>query len=900
MEVIMIPQLYENDISKDKQIFLANLTDCLSCEVTEERNGSFECILTYPVSGIAFSSISRDRVILAKPNHSMEDQFFRIYRITKPLGGIISVYAQHISYDLSDKYVMPFKLTKASPVTVMTKLFENSGYTFSTDYSSGKGFSVDVPKSVRACLGGSEGSMLSLWHGEFTFDNFNVRLNTHRGTDNGVSIRYGKNLTELNYDEDNTTLYTEVLPYAVRDAVTYTLKAETIPVASAQMSRKKTLIVDLSSEFDNDEEISETKLKAKADEYITNNAVGTLVPSISVSFEPFTSYDSDLDSVSLCDTVSIEYEDYGIQAKAKVTKTIYDTLLERYTSIVLGEAKASMTDTLQKQISNVSVKATKQTERFAKRMDTAIDDATKRITGASGGYVVTNVDENGQPFEILIMDKPTIDTAKKIWRWNSAGLGYSSNGYEGPFSTAITADGSIVADFITSGALTANLITAGTIQSFDNSSYWDIESGDIVIGGNAEVSGKINAESGEIAGWCIAGSANPPNGFWNYSLSSVIKNNTTQKQYAVFLRGGKTLNSGNVIIGIKEMSTDYQSNSTNWSNSKKSDGTYPSDAEYSFYVRADGKMMASNAAISSGDGTAKVSVADGGLSFYTTVSNALKQYGLIKATIDGNIDSTKPMLCVQSNPTNSAGLAISCSASSWYLMLKDGIQVNPATTSTKHQFYGNAHFKNIIYADGSIYTGNNFVMYGRNYLYAKFIDANGNFVSERLIGVTSNNNVAIGTTTNVGNVNIYASNAKAISLQAGTVKANDTTLATGSDRRIKEDISDISEKYLAFFSNLRPVRFKYINGQSHRTHLGFIAQEVYDALEKSDLTSSDFAGYVKVESDEEGLDGYELDLRYDEFISLNTFMIQKLMKRVDELENEIQNMKGAQHGDSIS
>ena len=311
----MIPQLYETDISKDKQIFLANLTDCLSCEVTEERNGSFECILTYPVSGIAFSSISRDRVILAKPNHSMEDQFFRIYRITKPLNGVISVYAQHISYDLSDKYVMPFKLTKASPVTVMTKLFENSGYTFSTDYSSGKDFSVDVPKSVRACLGGSEGSMLSLWHGEFTFDNFNVRLNTHRGSDNGVSIRYGKNLTDLNYDEDNTTLYTQVLPYAVRDAVTYTLKAETIPVASDQMSRKKTLIVDLSSEFDNDEEISETKLKAKADEYITNNAVGTLVPSISVSFEPFTSYDSDLDSVSLCDTVSIEYEDYGIQAK---------------------------------------------------------------------------------------------------------------------------------------------------------------------------------------------------------------------------------------------------------------------------------------------------------------------------------------------------------------------------------------------------------------------------------------------------------------------------------------------------------------------------------------------------------------------------------------------------------
>ena len=91
----------------------------------------------------------------------------------------------------------------------------------------------------------------------------------------------------------------------------------------------------------------------------------------------------------------------------------------------------------------------------------AIDDATNAITGNSGGYVVLNPPLN--PQELLVMNAADINTATKVWRWNVGGLGYSSSGYAGPFSTAITMNGAIVADFITTGTLTANIINAGVL-----------------------------------------------------------------------------------------------------------------------------------------------------------------------------------------------------------------------------------------------------------------------------------------------------------------------------------------------------------------------------------------------------------------------------------------------------
>lgn len=158
----MIPVLYPANSTSFTTFGLGTLTDTISCEVTEERNGVFECILKYPITGQHYKLIAKERIIKAKPNDTGEPQAFRIYRMTKPLDGVVTVYGQHISYDLANVPVMPFWVESRSPALLLNQILAgDSRFTGWTDYSEAKEFSVTTPKSVRACLGGTEGSMLS-------------------------------------------------------------------------------------------------------------------------------------------------------------------------------------------------------------------------------------------------------------------------------------------------------------------------------------------------------------------------------------------------------------------------------------------------------------------------------------------------------------------------------------------------------------------------------------------------------------------------------------------------------------------------------------------------------------------------------------------------------------------
>lgn len=485
----MIPVLYPANATDFSLFGLGVLTDTISCEVTEERNGVFECLLRYPISGQHYGLITKECIVKAKPNDTAADQAFRIYRITKPLNGIVTIYGQHISYDLANVPVLPFSTESRSPQLILSQLLAgDTRFTGWTDYSDAKAFSVTQPKSVRACLGGTEGSMLSQWHGEFEWDNFTVKFHSHRGQKTGVVIEYGKNLTALEQDEDNSGVYTALLPYAVytsegaENETVVTLPEITLPIVTPEIVRAKTLILDFSDQFDG--VVTEDALRAKANSYIKANPLGATIPTVKVSFEPLwkqPEYSALLERVNLCDTVTIRHSALGVSVSAMVIETVYDTLAERYKSISLGQSKSSMITTISEVQSTVD-KVESTVGRFPKLLQTAIGKATGLITGQSGGYVVIHTaEENGQPYELLILDAPSIDEAVNVWRWNVGGLGFSHNGYNGPYETAITADGQIVADFITSGSLVANIIKAGVIQSQDGSSYWDLESGEVVL-----------------------------------------------------------------------------------------------------------------------------------------------------------------------------------------------------------------------------------------------------------------------------------------------------------------------------------------------------------------------------------------------------------------------------------
>lgn len=486
----MIPVLYPPNAADFSTFGIGTLTDTISCEVTEERNGLFECLLKYPITGQHYGRITKECIIKAKPNDTSAPQAFRIYRITKPLNGIVSIYGQHISYDLANVPVMPFATESRSPQLILSQLLSgDSRFTGWTDYSEAKPFSVTQPKSVRACLGGSEGSMLSKWHGEFEWDNFTVKFHTHRGQKTGVVIEYGKNLTALEQDEDNSGVYTQLLPFAVftpegaESETVVTLSEETLPIVSAEMAREKTLIMDFTDRFENGTVITEELLRAAANDYIRDHPLGAAIPTVKISFEPLwkqPEYAALLERVSLCDTVTIRHSALGVSVSAMVVQTVYDCLAERYLGLTLGSEKSSMITTISEVQNSVS-KVQTTVGRFPKLLQTAIGNATSLITGQSGGYVVLHGDENGQPYELLILDAPNLSDAVNVWRWNVSGLGFSHNGYNGPYETAITADGQIVADFITSGSLVANIIKAGVIQSQDGSSYWDLETGEVVL-----------------------------------------------------------------------------------------------------------------------------------------------------------------------------------------------------------------------------------------------------------------------------------------------------------------------------------------------------------------------------------------------------------------------------------
>lgn len=445
------------------------LRDAVSCTVTEERNGAFELEMIYPITGQHYSSLALRGLILAKPNPYSEAQYFRIYKISRPIGGQVTVNAQHISYDLSGVPVGPCKALNAVDALQQLKSHAavNCDYSFWTDIQTVADFAVTVPGSLRSLLGGVEGSVLDVYGGEYEWDNTTVKLHSQRGTDRGVTIRYGKNLTDLTQEESCAEVYTGVYPYWVDSDgnVTQITGNPVVNVPDGSYDFERVLTLDVSQDIK--EQPTAAQLRQSALDYISANKVGVPKVSLTLSFAQLeqTAEYADmalLERVGLCDTVHVQFAKLGVSADARCIKTVYDVLLERYDSVELGDARSSLANT----VADMGKTVQSTVNKTRSDLERAIDRATQLITGNLGGYVVlhssTGADE---PDEILVMDKPEIEKATRVWRWNLAGWGYSSSGYGGPYRLAATMDGAINADFITTGSLSANLIKSGMMSA---------------------------------------------------------------------------------------------------------------------------------------------------------------------------------------------------------------------------------------------------------------------------------------------------------------------------------------------------------------------------------------------------------------------------------------------------
>lgn len=443
----MKPILFDKNATQFNTNGLGTL-EFISCIVTEERNGQYELEAEIAESVLHASEIAMDSIILAKPSDKDTLQPFRVYKIEKSISGRYTISAQHISYQLNYIPTMPFSVSISQNACnqalqgLKTNAAQTCPFNFETDVTTLSSFAVESPIAIKSALGGTRGSILDRFGGEFEWDKYTVKLWKNRGRAvPTVSLRYGKNITDLTQEEYITNTITGVVPFwkDTDGLVTVTLTEKVVESQYASAYPfKRTVPLDLSQSFEN--QPTEAQLRATAQAYVNQNGLGIPKVSIKVSFVALWQTEeykdiAALEKVNLCDMVKVVFEDLGISTTAKVVKTVYDVLTERYNSIEIGTIRTSLADTITD--TNGALETTLSKALWATK------NATAWLTG-SNGYVMAVKNPDGSWKELLFLDTNDASTAHNVLRVNENGIGFSSTGVAGPYTQAWTLDGKLV------------------------------------------------------------------------------------------------------------------------------------------------------------------------------------------------------------------------------------------------------------------------------------------------------------------------------------------------------------------------------------------------------------------------------------------------------------------------
>ena len=453
----MKPILYPAGETQFRSNGLGRLAEATKCLVTEERNGQYELEMQYPVTGRHYQEIVEERIIAAKHDDTDDVQPFRIYKITRPMNGIVTISARHISYQLSKVAVMPFAADTCAEALagMISHSVGDCPFTIWTDRLLEAHFHVDVPSSFRSLLGGVSGSIL-------------------------VYIRYGKNMTDVKKTTDTSNIWTGILPYwagtdEAEQAILVTLPEQVIYSDYADdYVYRMVMPVDFSSAFQ--EQPTEEQLRSRAQTYVRANAADGIPASIDVSFvalwqtEEYKNW-APLQKLKLCDTVTVYHKGLGIENKAKIVSVTYDVILERYEKMTIGEVKTNLGDSI-RQISEEIKKEVPTTASVSQ----AISLATNILSGSMGGNIMINTNAQGQPVEILAMDTADIQTAMKLLKIDKNGISVSSAGYSGAFTVLLDMDGKLDGAAL-KGIIDAALIKSGVLSDKQSNVTWNMATG---------------------------------------------------------------------------------------------------------------------------------------------------------------------------------------------------------------------------------------------------------------------------------------------------------------------------------------------------------------------------------------------------------------------------------------
>jgi len=351
------PILYERTYTGGNDTLLGTLADAISCTVTEQRNGEYELELEYLPTGVLANSLTTGAVILAVPSYGEDPQPFRIYNVEKTLTGTMAVSAHHISYDLTKVYLKYFADTTGITATlaaIKSNLIQQSGdttdWTFTNDgiENETSTFSHPEPTTVRAALGGVEGSLLDTFGGEFEWDGFNVIIHKNRGEDRGVHIRYAGNLLEFTRTEDFEGAYTHVMVYWYDEETGNKTTSLSYPVhdlVASDFTQSRTAVINVTDQYET--QPNRATLNPVAQEYANKL---TSKPTIGLEVK-FVDLNSTTEGgaeapVLLCDTLHVIDPVRDVSISAKVIETKWNVLLDRYDEVTVGTKGKNIADTI--------------------------------------------------------------------------------------------------------------------------------------------------------------------------------------------------------------------------------------------------------------------------------------------------------------------------------------------------------------------------------------------------------------------------------------------------------------------------------------------------------------------------------------------------------------------------
>lgn len=358
----MIPRIYDNSFTTYESNGLGLLVDAISCQVEEESNGDFELTLVYPSDGSFFYALKQDNLIKADASDTLKGQLFRIDTISKPLNGQVTVYAKHISFDLAknslneDINERNINCENAGK-HMLQKSDADSRFSIESNIEMLGNYSMDRKTDCLSAIAGTRGSLIDTFgNGPKLFrDNFTISVLNRRGKDDNTLIAYKKNITGFTLEEDYSEIINIIKPYATvtdEEGNESSIYIDEIGVKTSRYVEGdiiKSQWIDFSDKFDEDETPTKEKLKNLAEKYFNDNSCDLPKMTYKIEFQPLSQTEEykedglyELEHIGMDDSVYIVNSKYGIRDQARVIKTTYNVLAEKYISIELGDPKTTL------------------------------------------------------------------------------------------------------------------------------------------------------------------------------------------------------------------------------------------------------------------------------------------------------------------------------------------------------------------------------------------------------------------------------------------------------------------------------------------------------------------------------------------------------------------------------